>query len=274
MSAKKRVSSITNYALLILFGFIFALPFLYTIYTSLVSLQDVNKFTALSDLTLKNYALFFTNEAYNVPQWLINTVIITGLVILGNLIINPMAAFALAKLDFAGKQIVYWIVVGTMMVPYHMILIPVYVNVAHLGWLNTFTALTVPFLYQCLYIFMLRQFFVSVPGEFIEAARLDGLSKMGAFWRIVYPLAKSSLITMSILAFAGTWNSYLIPSTLVNIPEKYVLVVGLNSLKDAFFENTPLIMAGVVLTTLPILVFFFIFQKQYIEGVSSTGIKG
>ena len=160
------------------------------------------------------------------------------------------------------------------MVPYHMILIPVYVNVAQLGWLNSYAGLTVPFLYQSLYIFMLRQFFITVPGEFIEAARLDGLTKMGAFWRIVYPLAKSSLITMSILAFAGTWNSYLIPSTLVNDPERYVLVVGLNSVKDLFFENTPLIMAGVVLTTLPILIFFFIFQRQYIEGISSSGVKG
>lgn len=131
-----------------------------------------------------------------------------------------------------------------MMVPYHMILIPVYVNVAQLGWLNTFLGLTVPFLYQGLYIFMLRQFFISVPNEFLEAARIDGLTKMGAFWRIVYPLARSSLITMSILAFSGTWNSYLIPSTLANTPEMYVLVVGLNSVKDMFFENTPLIMAG------------------------------
>jgi multiple sugar transport system permease protein len=159
-------------------------------------------------------------------------------------------------------------------VPYHMILIPVYVNVARLGWLNTYAGLTVPFLYQSLYIFLMRQFFIGIPGEFIEAARIDGLSKIGAFWRIVYPLARSSLITMSILAFSGTWNSYLVPSTFTSDPTKYVLVVGLNSVKDLFFENTPLIMAGVVLTTLPILIFFFIFQKQYIEGVTGAGVKG
>ena len=103
---------------------------------------------------------------------------------------------------------------------------------------------------------------------------MDGLTKMGAFWRIVYPLARSSLITMSILAFAGTWNSYLVPSTLANTPEMYVLVVGLNSVKDMFFENTPMIMAGVVLSTLPIILFFFLFQRQYIEGISNAGVKG
>lgn len=274
LKTRKGIALFGNYTLLIVLGVVFALPFIYTLYTSLVSMENVNKLAGISQWSFDNYERFFTNEAYNVPKWLLNTVIMTGIVILGNLIINPMVGFALAKLDFAGKKAIYWIVVGTMMVPYHMILIPVYVNVAQMGWLNSFMGLTVPFLYQSLYIFMLRQFFISIPGEFIEAARLDGLTKMGAFWRIVYPLAKSSLITMSILAFSGTWNSYLIPSTLTNIPEMYVLVVGLNSVKDLFFENTPLIMAGVVLATLPILIFFFIFQRQYIEGVSSSGVKG
>lgn len=274
MKAKKSLTLFVNYTIIIVLGCIFILPFLYTLYTSFVPMSGVNKLISISDWTFDNYRTYFTNDAYNVPRWFINTVIMTGAVIIGNMIINPLTGFALAKLNFKGKKLVYWIVVASMMVPYHMILIPVYVNMAKLGWLNTFWALTIPFLYQSLYIFMLRQFFVSVPNDFIEAARIDGLSKMGAFWRIVYPLARSPLITVSILTFAGTWNSYLIPSTLANTPKMYVLVVGLNSVKDAVFENTPLIMAGVVLSTLPILVFFFLFQKQYIEGISSSGIKG
>ncbi|CAM3597951.1 carbohydrate ABC transporter permease [Marinicrinis lubricantis] len=274
MRTRNRINKAIMYIVLIALGLMFAFPFLYTLYTSFISMKFVNTLTSPANWTLDNYKTYFTNPAYDVQKWLWNTIVMTGIVVIGNLIINPMAGFALAKLEFPGKKIVYWIVVATMMVPYHMILIPVYVNMAEIGWLNTYMALTVPFLYQALYVFMLRQFFISVPGEFIEAARIDGLTKMGAFWRVVYPLARSSLITMSILAFAGTWNSYLIPSTLANNPEKYVLVVGLNSVKDMFFENTPMIMAGVVLTTLPILVFFFIFQRQYIEGVSSAGVKG
>lgn len=274
MKAKKGLTLFFNYTIIIVLGFVFLLPFLYTLYTSVVPLQGVNKIVGISHWTFDHYKTYFTNDAYDVPRWFINTMIMTLAVIIGNMIINPLAAFALAKLNFKGKKLVYWIVVATMMVPYHMILIPVYVNMAKLGWLNTFWALTIPFLYQCLYIFMLRQFFISVPNDFIEAARIDGLSKMGAFWRIVYPLARSPLITVAILTFAGTWNSYLIPSTLANTPKMYVLVVGLNSVKDAVFENTPLIMAGVVLSTLPILIFFFLFQKQYIEGISSSGIKG
>ncbi|MEC0092117.1 carbohydrate ABC transporter permease [Paenibacillus macquariensis] len=274
MKARKHLALFANYAIIIVLGLLFILPFIYTIYTSLVSTRDVNKLVSITNWTFDNYIMYFTNDAYNVPRWFLNTTIMTGAVIVGNLIVNPLAAFALAKLNFKGKKIIYWIVLATMMVPYHMILIPVYVNMANLGWLNTFLALVIPFLYQSLYIFMLRQFFVTVPNEFMEAARIDGMSKIGLFWKIVYPLARSPLITMSILAFAGTWNSYLIPSTLTNTPKMYVLVVGLNSVKDAVFENTALIMAGVVLTTLPILIFFFLFQKQYIEGISSSGIKG
>lgn len=262
------------YILVIALGIVFALPFIYTIYTSFVPMRHVNSLAPLAEWSFSNYKMYFTNEAYNVPRWLLNTVIMTTIIVIGNLIINPMVGFSLAKLNFRGNKIIYWIVVGTMMIPSQIVLIPVYVNVAHMGWLNTYQGLTVPFLFQSLYIFMLRQFFISVPSEFIEAARIDGLTKMGAFWRIVYPLARSSLITTAILSFAGTWNSYLVPSTLTNIPEMYVLVVGLNSVKDMFFENTPLIMAGVVLSTLPIILFFFLFQRQYIEGISTAGVKG
>ncbi|EOS58852.1 carbohydrate ABC transporter permease [Paenibacillus barengoltzii] len=274
MNSRKRIGRTLLYLGMIILGLLFAVPFIYTLYSSVVPMRFVNTITSPANWTLDNFKMFFTNEAYNVPRWFLNTIIMTGVVILGNMVINPMAGFALAKLKFRGKSVIYWIVVATMMVPYHMILIPVYVNMAQLGWLNTFWALTVPFLYQGLYIFMLRQFFISVPNEFLEAARIDGLTKMGAFWKIVYPLARSPLITMAILAFAGTWNSYLIPSTLTNQPDMYVLVVGLNSVKDQFFENTSLIMAGVVLATLPIILFFFLFQRQYIEGISNAGIKG
>lgn len=274
MNLRNKVPKFAVYIAIVILALVFSAPFLYTLYTSFIPIKYVNTFTGLENWTLDNYKTFFTSDAYSVTKWLFNTVIMTGVILIGNLLINPMVAYALAKLDFVGKKLIFWIVVVTMMIPYHMILIPVYVNMAKLGWLNSFAALTVPFLYQAIYIFMLRQFFIGVPNELIEAARMDGLTKMGAFWRIVYPLSKPVLITVAILTFAGTWNSYLIPSTLANTPDKYVLVVGLNSVKDMFFENTPLIMAGVVLTTLPILVFFFVFQKQYMEGISNSGLKG
>jgi len=260
--------------ILSVFSFLFMLPFIYALYTSLQRLEDVNNIVSLYNLNFDNYIVFFTNPLYLVPRWLWNSTFMTAIIIIGNLIINTMAGYALAKFNFPGKQIVFFIVVATLMIPYHMILIPVYVNMARLGWLNTIFALTVPYLYQCIYVFLMRQFFMSIPNELLEAARIDGLTKAGAFFKIVMPLAKPGLITMIILSFTGTWNSFLIPSIMVSRREMYVLIVGLNSVKNQFFERTNLIMAGVVLVTIPVILMFIIFQKQYVEGVATSGIKG
>lgn len=274
MKKSKMMNRGIAYILLILFAFIFLLPFIYALYTSFLDLKDLDHIVHVSQLTLDNYKRFWNNDAYNIPRWYFNSITMTTIIIGGNIIINTMAAYALAKLEFPGKKIISFIIVGTMMIPYHMILIPVYVKMAKLGWLNTFASLTIPYLYQCLYIFMLRQFFISIPDSLMEAARIDGLTKIGAFTKILLPLSKPSIVTMIILAFTGTWNSYLIPSTMVNRKEMFVLVVGLNSVKDQFFERTNLVMAGVVITTLPVILMFLIFQKQYVEGVATSGIKG
>lgn len=262
------------FLLLSIFSLVFILPFLYAIYTSLQELQDVNDIVGFYRLSFDNYVMFFTNPLYMVPRWLVNSTVMTAIILTGNIIINTMAGYALAKLNFPGKGIVFFIVVATLMIPYHMILIPVYVRMAQIGWLNTMLALTVPYLYQCIYVFLMRQFFMSVPNELLEAARIDGLTKAGAFFRIVMPLAKPGLITMIILSFTGTWNSFLIPSTMISRREMYVLIVGLNSVKNQFFERTNLIMAGVVLVTIPVILLFLIFQKQYVEGVATSGLKG
>lgn len=262
------------FLLLSLFAFIFILPFLYALYTSLKDLKDVNTIVGLHRLSFDNYIMFFTNPLFMVPRWLFNSSLMTAIIIAGNIVINTMAGYALAKLNFPGKNVVFFIVVATLMIPYHMILIPVYVNMARLGWLNTMLALTVPYLYQCIFIYLMRQFFMSVPNELLEAARMDGLTKAGAFFRIVMPLAKPGLITMIILSFTGTWNSFLIPSIMIDRREMYVLIVGLNSVKDQFFERTNIIMAGVVLVTIPVIIMFMVFQKQYVEGVATSGLKG
>lgn len=274
---KRLKTSPFNFLVLLLLSFfalIFILPFLYAVYTSLQELKDVNSIVGFYRLSLDNYIMFFTNPLYMVPRWLWNSSLMTAIILAGNLIINTMAGYALAKLNFPGKNAVFFIVVATLMIPYHMILIPVYVNMARLGWLNTMLALTVPYLYQCIYVYLMRQFFMSIPNELLEAARIDGLTKAGAFFRIVMPLAKSGLITMIILSFTGTWNSFLIPSTMISRREMYVLIVGLNSVKNQFFERTNIIMAGVVLVTIPVIIMFMLFQKHYVEGVATSGLKG
>ncbi len=138
---------------------------------------------------------------------------------------------------------------------------------------NTIWAITLPFLSQTMYLFIARQFFYSVPDELIEAARIDGVSHAGAFFKIVCPMSKPLYATIAILAFTGTWNSYLVPATFINRIEKYTLVVGLQTVNMSFFQKTNLTMAGVVLLSFPVILFFIFNQKKFVQGVMSSGIK-
>ncbi len=266
------------YTALTFFAVVFILPLFYAFYTSLKDLKDVNTFfVGVESLNLDSYTRLVThyqNAGGGIGVWYLNTIIMTGIIVAGCCIISSMAGFALAKLNFPGKKLIFIIVLATMMIPYHMILIPVYIMMSKFGWLNTFAALTVPYLYQCLYIFLMRQFISTIPNELLEAARIDGMTKIGAFFKIILPLTKPALATTIIISFTGTWNSYLIPTTFVNKEKMYTLVQGLNAAKDQFFDRVNVTMAGVILTTIPVIVVFLIFQKHYIEGVASTGIKG
>ncbi len=273
----KTIQAKKNYfvaVILATFAIVFILPLLYALYTSLLRLSDVDKLVGIHRWTLESYQKSWKDPNYDIPRWFINSVVMTGITIMGNVVINSMAGYALAKLKFPGKSIIFFIIVATMTIPYQIILIPVYVTMSKLGWLNTMAALTVPYLYQCIYVFMMKQFFTSIPNELLEASRIDGLTKVGAFFRIMLPLSKPGIISMIILNFTSTWNAYLVPSTMVSDSKMYVLIVGLNSVKDQFFDRTNVIMAGVVLITLPVILLFLIFQKQYVEGVATSGLKG
>ncbi len=262
------------YAALTFFALIFIIPLLYALYTSFLHLKDVDSIVPLRELTMDNYVRLWTSPAYSLPRWYWNTAVMTGIIIGGNLVFNTMAGYALSKLDFYGKKVIFFIILATLMIPYHIVLIPVYTTMAALGWLDTMKALTIPYMSQVLHIFLVRQFFLGVPNELLEASRLDGLSKIGAFFRIMMPLSGPAIATMVILIFTGTWNSFMIPSTMVTRKEMFVLVVGLNSVKDQYFDRTNLIMAGVILTTLPVIILFLMLQKWYVQGVATSGLKG
>lgn len=266
------------YLILSIFALIFILPLFYSVITSFKELKYVDTlFGGWNNLNFDSYMRIldqYKSYGGGVPRWYLNSIIMTLTIVIGCCATATMTGYALAKLKFPGKNIIFLIVIGTMAIPYHMILIPVYIMMAKIGWLNSMWALTIPYLYQCLYIFLLKQFFASIPNELLEAARIDGMSKIGVFFKIMLPLSKQALATVVILSFTGTWNSYLVPLTFVNRPEMYTLVQGLNAAKDQFFDRANVTMAGVVLTTIPVILVFLKFQKYYIQGIASTGIKG
>ena len=263
-------SSLLLWLFLGVFAVIFLIPFLYAIYTSFIEQQYVDTIAPLSGFTLDNYRAVFS---VNVGRWLFNSAFVAFTVLIGNLIVNTMAAFALAKIRFRGRTAIFFIIIAMMMVPYQIVIIPLYLMLLDLNWLNTYMALIVPFFFQGFLVFLMRQFFMSFPDDLLEAARIDGLSTAGAFLRIVLPNSKIAIATQCIFSFAGTWNFMTWGQTFINDPNLYILPVGLNTLKNRYYTIPGYTMAGVVVMTIPILIIFFMMQKHFVQGIVTTGTK-
>ena len=268
---KKKLQKPILYLILVFIVCIFLIPLLYVFYNSLLPYRYVQTWAPFSVWTLDNYKELFSE--YPILLWYWNTFSSTMIVMIGNLIFPVMAGYALAKLRFPGRKIIFSILLVSMMVPFQLIMIQMYIMLADMNLHNTIWAISLPFLSQTMYMFISRQFFYSVPDELIEAARIDGVSHAGAFARIVCPMAKPLFATIAILVFTGTWNSYLVPATFINNLDKYTLVVGLQTVNMTYFQKTNLTMAGVVLLSFPVILFFIINQKQFVEGIMSSGIK-
>ena len=257
---------------LVVFSIIFLFPLFYTVYNSLLPDQYVGNLVSPKYFTLDNFRTVFEN--YPVWQWFWNTVIVTVCCVIGNVVVNCMAGYALSRFNFPGKNGIFLVVLGSMMIPFQFILTPVYIQLADLHWNDRLISLIVPFLFSCLYIFMARQFFVSIPKDLDEAARVDGLSYAGIFFRIILPNAGPLLTSIAILCFTGNWNSYLAPSTFMVTRENFTLAVGVKTVRDLMYVRMNLILTGVVILSVPILLIFLLLQKHFVEGVAASGIKG
>jgi len=261
-----------RYTLLALCSLVFIVPFGYALYTSLLSKADIDRLVPISRLTFTNYSDILFHSDIKIWYW--NSIIVTLGILIGNLFINTTAAYSLARLQYPGKGLIFFLIIGMMMVPYQVTIIPIYSMIVKLGWLNSYEGLILPFLFQGFLVFLMRQFFITIPKELEEAAEVDGVTKIGTFFRIILPLSKGAIGTQIIFSFTGTWNSFVWPVTLVNDSRWYVLTVGLNTLKNRYFEWPNLTMTGVVLLTLPIIIVFLIFQRQLVQGIATTGLKG
>ncbi|MGZ9585279.1 carbohydrate ABC transporter permease [Paenibacillus marinisediminis] len=267
-----RAKTFIRYVLLSLCSIVFIIPFGYAIYTSLLSKSDIGHWVGISKLTFENYKDVFINS--DMMIWYMNSIIVTLGILIGNLVINTTAAYSLSRLNYPGRKLIFFIIIGMMMVPYQVTIIPIYSMIVKLGWLNSYQGLIIPFMFQGFLVFLMRQFMMSIPKELEEAAEVDGLTKIGTFFRIILPLSRGAIATQIIFSFTGTWNSFVWPVTLVNDSRWYVLTVGLNTLKNRYFEWPNLTMTGVVLLTLPIIIVFLIFQRHLVQGVATTGLKG
>ncbi len=253
------------------------LPLLWLVSSSLKLEQRVFQFPPqwLPDpIRWINYYDALTFKPFHL--YLKNTLLIAALNQVAILLAASFCAYGFARIEFPGRDFWFGVVLATMMLPYFVIMVPHFVMFSRLGWVDTFLPLTVPFFFGggAFNIFLFRQFFRSLPKELSDAARIDGCSEFGIYWRIMLPLSKPALITVAIFTFLFTWNDFIGPLLYLSSPEKLTVALGLAGFRGVMRSQWNLLMAATMAMTLPVIILFFFLQRYFIRGVVMSGLKG
>ncbi|MBF2067904.1 MAG: carbohydrate ABC transporter permease [Calothrix sp. C42_A2020_038] len=273
---KVSIWKILLYGLLTLYAVITLIPFLWALSASFKTLAEISSGETNffpRNFTLDNYKQIFFQEPLFF-RWLLNSVFIALSVTILNLLFNTMAGYALARLQFTGKRFWFLLILAVLAVPAQITLIPTFLILKAIGWLNSYQGMIVPSMVNATFIFMMRQFFVNFPKELEEAGALDGLTQFGIFREIVLPLAKPALAAQTIFVFMGSWNNFLLPVVILFNPEMFTLPLGLNTFKGQYISYWNYIMAASMIFTLPALCIYAFFNRYFIQGVTFTGGKG
>lgn len=264
------------YLVLIGVGITMLLPLLWMISTSLKQPGEVFLLPPKwipNPPQWSNYAKLF--EVLPFGRFLFNSLEISGLATLGALISCSMAAFAFARMNFPGRNFLFAIILATLMIPYHVTLIPLFALYKNMGWLSTHLPLTVPYFFGTAFgIFLIRQFFLTIPQELVDAARIDGCSFIQIYYKIFLPLAKPALATLGIFTFLGSWNNLIGPLIFLNEVNTMTLTLGLTLLTTQSNGRWELIQAGAVISVIPMIIIFLVGQEHFIQGIARTGLKG
>ena len=219
--------------------------------------------------------LFAADSAFQFMRFLCNTLYVCVFTVFGNVMASSMVAYGFARLRWPGRNILFYAMLATMMVPAQTMMIPVFLLFRKLGWIDTFLPLTIPSLFgSAFFIFMLRQFFMSVPRDLLDAARVDGHGEIAIWWRVVMPLSVPALAVVGLFSFLGAWNDFISPLIYLLDETRYTLSLGLAMFQGQYEAQYGKLMAASALMTCPIVVIFFFAQRQFIEGIKMTGIKG
>ncbi|TLS48714.1 carbohydrate ABC transporter permease [Paenibacillus antri] len=264
------------YALLVAGSALFLLPFFWMISTSLkdeAGLFSLPPAWIPSTVKWSNYAAAVQSFPFLRYAW--NTTFLTAVSMFGSVLSSSLVAYAFARLRFPGRSFWFILLLATMMLPSQVTMIPLFILFKQLGWIDTYLPLTVPFFFGgAFYIFLLRQFFLTIPRELSEAAKIDGCPEFFIFLRIFLPLSKPALATLAIFTFMLTWNDFLGPLIYLNDPDKFTLALGLRSFQMQYGTRWNVMMAASIIVMLPTIALFFTCQRYFIEGITLTGVKG
>lgn len=273
MTRHNKTSLIIRNLILALFSVLMLFPFLWMIATSFKTGRDVFNISIIPHpFTLKNYQKLLVTS--NFPRWFLNSGITTLVVVFSVLFFDSLVGFAFAKYKFRGKSLIFMLILSTMMIPTEMLVIPWYLLSNKFGWIDSYWGLMFPGLMTAFGTFLMRQFFSGIPEDLFDAGRLDGLNEFALFGKVGIPLVKAALSALAIFTFIGNWNAYLWPLIISSNEQMYTLPVGLALFNGEFATDWELIMTGATVATIPTLILYLIFQKQIIQGIALTGVKG
>jgi len=264
------------YFLLVAGSIVFMIPFFWMLSTSLKAGQ-AQIFAFPPQWIPKEFRWQNYTEALTLFPWLTflkNSCIITFVGLIGSILSCSIVAFGFARLRFPGRNILFLLLISTLMIPYHTTLIPTYILFTYLGWVNTFKPLIIPnFFGSAYFIFLLRQYYLGIPLELDDAARIDGCSTFQLFYKVLLPLTKPAIITMGILQFMFCWNDFLAPLIYLQSQHNYTLALGLNFFKGIYFTYWHYLMAASFIISLPAILLFFIAQRKILGGITISGLK-
>jgi putative chitobiose transport system permease protein len=275
-SVRSRFAPLLQLLLLIVLALVVLVPLLWLVSTSLKGpAEDI--FSSPPALlpaqpSLEAYRRLFQDNPLGL--YLLNSTIVSVLAVVANLLFCSLAAYPLARMRFAGRGLVLALVVATILIPFQVVMIPLYLLMVQLGLRNTLLALVIPQAATAFGLYLLRQSFLAVPVELEEAARIDGCSKLGEWWNVMIPAARADLITLAMFVFIGTWSDFLWPLVILDDPQLYTLPLGLQQLASSFSLDWRIVAAGSVVSILPVLVLFVLLQRYILPSASSDAVKG
>lgn len=270
-AAKRMTARVLLGFVLLLLALLALTPFLYMAVISLTQKTTLDLNFAGATFNLDNYVRVFNN--LNIARNLLNSIIVTGGACVLNCLISSMAAYGFAKKRWPGRDKVFALYLATLMVPGQVTLIPVFLIIKNLGLMNTHLALMLPIL-NAFGVFLMRQFMINVPDELLEAARIDGCGENRIFFRIVLPLIKPVLVSLTVFTFITSWNDFLWPLVTCTNQNMHTLTLAISALKGNYSTNYGLVMAGSMIAFLPPFILYVFLQKQFVEGIALSGVKG
>ena len=279
MKIRIRLDQIVLYVVLVLLAAIMIYPFLWSVTASFKTNRQIFSGNPLDLIprpaTFDNYRQVFALMPFG--RFLLNSAMLAIVVPAASILIGAMAAYAFARMDFSGRDLIFLALLGVMMMPGHITLIPRFALMRKLGWINKYVALIIPGIFsgQLVFnIFLMRQHFLSIPKELEEAALIDGCSRWGVWWKVVMPNAKPAIATLAIIGFKSEWNSFLWPNIVINDYLKMPIQVGLSCLQSNMRTGWDVLMAGTTIAIIPLIIIFLCFQRFFISGVMTSGMGG